>query len=134
MKKKLYKKAQPKEDKKFPSNYRNIPEKLNRDEVVFFVGFVSILVAILIVTADLYSNFAKQKSLSDEKIRVLNEVAFWQSEVKVRPDYRDAYLNLALLNFQLKNFEESRKNLDRSLKLDPNFKEGRELERLLDAL
>ena len=61
MKKKLYKKAQPKEDKKFPSNYRNIPEKLNRDEVVFFVGFVSILVAILIVTADLYSNFAKQK-------------------------------------------------------------------------
>lgn len=132
MKKKFYKKAETKEDKKFPRNYRNIPEKLNKDETVFFVGIISILVAILIITADLYSNFAKQKDLSDGKIRVLNEVAFWQSEVKVRPDHRDAYLNLALLNFQLKNFEESRKNLDKSLKLDPNFKEGRELERLLD--
>ena len=132
MKKKFYKKAKPKEDKKFPRNYRSIPEKLNRDEGIFFIGFLSILIAILLISLDMYSNFEKQKSLSRDRVKIFEEVSFWQSEVKLHPNFRDAYLNLALLNFQLKNLEESKENLDKSLELDPNFEEGRELEKLLN--
>ncbi|MBI2621237.1 MAG: hypothetical protein HYW63_01135 [Candidatus Levybacteria bacterium] len=129
--KKVYKKGKAKESKQFPSIYRIIPEKLNRDETVFFVGFVVILAAILIISLDLYSNFIKQKILIDEKTKVLNEIAFWESEVRTHPKFRDAYFNLALLSFQLKNIDESRNNLDKSLEFDPNFEEGRELEKLL---
>src|SRR3989344_7296436 len=104
MKKKFYKKAKPRKDKKFPRNYRSIPEKLNRDESVFFIGFLSILIAILLISLDLYSNFERQKKLSKERVKIFEEIGFWQSEAKLHPNFRDAYLNLALLNFQMKNF------------------------------
>ena len=133
MKKKFYKKAKPRKDKKFPRNYRSIPEKLNRDESVFFIGFLSILIAILLISLDLYSNFERQKKLSKERVKIFEEIGFWQSEAKLHPNFRDAYLNLALLNFQMKNFVESKKNLDKSLELDPNFEEGRELQQILDS-
>lgn len=133
MKKKFYKKSKQKAEK-LPSNYRNIPEKLNADRVVFFVGFLSVLIAISLISIDIYTNFEKQKELTNEKFRVLREVSFWENEIKVRPGFRDGYMQLALLNFQLKNFNESRENLDKALVLDPNFEKGRELERLLDSL
>ncbi len=133
MKKKFYKKSKQKAEK-LPSNYRNIPEKLNADRVVFLVGFLSVLIAISLISIDIYTNFEKQKELTNEKFRVLREVSFWENEIKVRPGFRDGYMQLALLNFQLKNFNESRENLDKALVLDPNFEKGRELERLLDSL
>ena len=130
--KKIYKKAKPKEQK-FPRNYRNIPEKLNRDEVVFFVGMLCLLTAILIISLDLYSNFRQQEILTQKRTEVLNQIAFWQSEIKTRPNYRDAYMSLALLNFQLRDLDKTRKNLDKALNLDPNFEKGRELEKLLNS-
>ena len=133
MKKKFYKKSKPQGKKKFPSNYRSIPEKLNRDESVFFVGMLCLLIAILIISLDLYSNFRQQEDLTQKRTEVLNQIAFWQSEVKIHPNYRDGYMSLALLNFQLREFDETRKNLDKALKLDPNLEKGRELEKLLES-
>ena len=132
MKKKFYKKAKQKESKKFPSNYRTIPEKLNRDETVFFVGSLVIAIAMLIISLDLYSNFAAQKRINEERVRVLNQLNFWGNEVKIRPNYRDAYFSLALLNFRLRDMESARKNLNEALRLDPNFEKGRELEEILN--
>ncbi len=133
MKKKFYKKSKSKENKKFPSNYRSIPEKLNRDEIAFFVGILAVLIAVLIISLDLYSNFRQQKSLTQERMGVLRQVAFWQNELKTHPNYRDAYFSLALLNFQLRDLEASRENLGKALSLDPNFEKGRELEEILNT-
>lgn len=133
MKKKFYKKPKRK-DEKLPSNYRYIPEQLNADRVVFFVGFLSVLVAISLISVDIYSNFEKQKMLTNEKFKVVREISFWENEVRIRSGYRDGYMQLALLNFQLKNFTEAKENLDIALFLDPNFEKGRELERLIDSL
>lgn len=133
MKKKFYKKAKPKEVKKFPSNYRSIPERLNRDETVFFVGTLAILLAILIISLDLYSNFTTQKKLNEERISVIKQMNFWESEIKARPNYRDAYFSLALLSFRLRDMESARRNLNEALRLDPNFEKGRELETILNS-
>ncbi len=133
MKKKFYKKSKPQKKKKFPSNYRSIPERLNRDESVFFVGMLCILIAILIISLDLYSNFKQQEGLTQKRTEILNQIAFWQSEIKIHPNYRDAYMSLALLNFQLRKFDETRKNLDKALKLDPNLEKGRELQQILNS-
>ncbi len=133
MRKKFYKKPKRKEEK-LPSNYRNIPEKLNADRMVFFVGFLSVLIAISLISVDIYSNFEKQKALTNEKFKVVREISFWENEVRIRPGYRDGYMQLALLNFQLKNFTEAKENLGIVLALDPNFEKGRELERLIDSL
>ena len=127
--KKVYKKAKPQQ---LPRNYRFIPEKLSGDSLGFFIGTVCILAAILIVSLDLSSNYKEGKKIISEKGKVLNEVAFWQNEVKIHPDYRDGYFSLALLEFQLRNLSETRSNIDKALNLDPNFKEGRDLQKQLE--
>jgi tetratricopeptide (TPR) repeat protein len=143
MKKKFYNKntkkvgvgesSEKRKKQELPSNYRNIPEKLNTDRTVFFVGLVVMLFAILLISLDIYLNFQKQKNLTNEKFRVIREISFWENETVARSNYRDGYMNLALLNFQVKNFKEARSNLKKVFELDPNFEKGRQLERLLDS-
>lgn len=132
MKKKFYKKSVKQKNEELPSNSRTIPEKLNTDGYIFLVGFTVVLVAISLISLDIYANFNKQKELTNEKFRILKEVSFWENEVITKPGYRDAYMKLAVLNFQMKNFTEARVNLEKALELDPNFEKGRELEKLLD--
>lgn len=119
--------------KKLPSNSRSIPERLNSDEIVFLVGTIAVLLAMFVVSMDLYTTFNKQHGLVQEKNKVIREIAFWENEVKVRPDYRDAYFSLALLSFRLKDVDASRKYLNKALEIDPNFEKGRELEKILDS-
>lgn len=144
MKKKFYKKntkivdvgesAGKKRKQQLPSNYRTIPEKLNTDKTVFFVGLVIMLFAISLIGLNIYLNFQKQKNLTNEKFRVIREISFWENEVARHSNYRDGYMSLALLNFQVKNFKEARNSLKKIFELDPNFEKGRELEKLLDSL
>jgi len=131
--KKTYKKAEPQKSKKFPRNYRIIPEKIKREELIFTIGIFSIFAAILILSADLYSNINEQKKVTDEKIRILNEISFWQNIASERPNYRDAYYNLAILNYELRDFETAGLNLEKALSLDPNFEKGKELEEILNS-
>ncbi len=129
--KKVYKKAKPQKLKQLPSNSRFIPENIDRDELICFTGIFCILAAILVVSVDLYRNFNEEKRLTAEKIKTLSDKAFWEYQIKERPDYRDAYFSLALINYKIKNFDEAQENLDKSLSLDPNFKEGKDFEEFL---
>ena len=128
--KRVYKKSKPK-GQEFPRNYRFIPEKLTGDGFAFLVGFLFILASIFVVSLDLYSNYTKNLMLNNEKIKVQNELIFWQKEVGKMPNYRDAYFKLALLNYQLKDFDKANEYLKKTLSLDPNFEKGKELEKLL---
>lgn len=123
-----------KENKQLPSNYRTIPEKLNSDKLIFLVGFASVFGAVILISLNVYLAFERQKSLINERFELVKELSFWEREVKEKPDYRDAHMSVALLNFRLKNFTASRDNLEKVFSIDPNFKEGRELEKILDSL
>ncbi len=132
-KKKFYKKAKPKtEPKKLPRNYRFITEKIHSDHLIFFIGITCIIIATIIVSFDLYSNYKTQKQLTAEKVKVVKELAYWQKEVGDKPNYRDGYFSLALIYYQLKDFENSSENLDRAMNIDPNFEKGKELRVLLE--
>lgn len=130
--KKVYKKAKPQQVRQLPNNSRFIPEGVDRDELIYFTGIFCILAAILVVSVDLYRNFNEEKKLTAEKIKTLSDKAFWEYQIEARPDYRDAYFSLALINYKLMNFNEARENLDKSMDLDPNFKEGKDFEEILD--
>jgi hypothetical protein len=71
--KKVYKKAKPKQ---LPRNYRFIPERLNGDSAAFFLGTICILIAISIISFDLFSNFKEEKKKIAQKSNVLREVEF----------------------------------------------------------
>lgn len=129
-KKKVIKKGKP---QKFPRNYRIIPESWSKDEVAFFAGAVLILIAILVVTFNLFLNLNDENKLANKKIKLTRQEIFWKEQVKVHPDFRDAYFSLALVEYQLNNLAEAKINLDKALVLDPNFKEGKELKSKLSG-
>ncbi len=119
----------------FPKNFRFITENLiskfvHRHRRRFLIGFTTLLIMLAIVTVSLdsYINYQENKRLIQERVRIGKEIKFWQSAVDRFPNYRDAYFELALLNYQLKNFNKAQEYLNETLKLDPNFKEARELE------
>lgn len=64
-----------------------------------------------------------------EKIR--REIDYWQEIVKEKPDYRDAYLKLAVLNWQVYENEKARLFLQKALDLDPNYELGRKVEEII---
>jgi tetratricopeptide (TPR) repeat protein len=131
-KRRFYKKTKPKEAvKELPSNSRIIPEKFVSDHLVFFIGFICILLAILIVSLDLYTNYKEQRQLAYQKVKVDQDLKFWQNEVKENPDYRDGYFSLALLYYQLKDIKNASRNLDKAMNIDPNFEQGKQLREIL---
>lgn len=130
--KKVYKKAKPQKAKQLPNNSRFITEGIDRDEVIYFTGIFCILAAILVVSVDLYRNFNEQKRLTNEKIKVLSDLSFWEYQKEERPDYRDAYFNTAILAYRLKDFGKAKENLNQALIIDPNFEEGIEFRKFLE--
>jgi len=125
---------------KFPKIFRFITEQKYFKKIkkhqwrLITAGFVSaiILGAIVITGADSYRNYKENKKLTEKRRNIENQIRFWESVNKKYTGYRDSYFQLALLEYQLKDFNKSRKYLKEVLRLDPNFKEGRKLEKTLD--
>ncbi|OGH21395.1 MAG: hypothetical protein A2958_01205 [Candidatus Levybacteria bacterium RIFCSPLOWO2_01_FULL_38_13] len=123
---------------KFPNIFRSIAEnnfflKVKKNQRAILIGFVSTLIfgAVLVVAVDSYRNYKENQKISRERAKIENEITFWESSLINYPNYRDAYFKLALLNHQLKNFDKAEKYLEKTLQIDPNFREGRKLEKIL---
>lgn len=125
---------------KFPRIFRFITEQKYFKKIkkhhwrLILAGFVSaiILGAIVIVGADSYKNYQENKKLGEERKNIEIQIKFWQSINQKYPNYRDSYFQLALLEYQLKDFDKSRAYLNEVLRLDPNFKEGIKLQEILN--
>lgn len=119
--------------KQFPRNFRFITDNLisryiHKYRKRFLISFTTLLIllAIATISLDAYINYQQNKRFTQERIKIGKEIKFWQSAVDRFPNYRDAYFELADLNYQLKNFDKAQEYLSKALKLDPNFKEARE--------
>ena len=73
----------------------------------------------------------ENKRLSENRENIRAQIKLWQSVNQKSPGFRDSYFQLALLEYQLKDFNKSREYLEEVLRLDPNFKSGRKLENIL---
>jgi len=124
---------------KFPNIFRFITEQKYLKKIkkhqwrIITAGFVFaiILGAIVIVGADSYKSYMENKRLSEKRENIRAQIKFWQSVNQKSPGFRDSYFQLALLEYQLKDFNKSREYLEEVLRLDPNFKSGRKLENIL---
>jgi tetratricopeptide (TPR) repeat protein len=63
---------------------------------------------------------------------LVKEQAFWQNQIKEKTGYRDAYFSLAIVDYRLNDFQESLKNVEKSLEIDPSFKDGTELKKIIE--
>lgn len=72
----------------------------------------------------------QQKRYSDpEDIRRL--IAAWEKIVEEKPNYRDGYLQLAILHYKLYKNDKAKEYLNKALDLDPNYEPARELEEII---
>lgn len=112
---------------KFPRISRRITDK----KVWSVVASVVIGVAILIVGADLQKNIQNKQNIKKERIKIAKDIEYWEKTIEKYKDFRDAYFQLAVLEYRLGEFEKAKSYLKRTLELDPNFEEARDLEKLL---
>lgn len=124
----------------FPNIFRFITEQKYLKTIkkhqwrLITAGFISAIIigAIVIVGADSYKNYQENKRLSEKRANIEAQIKFWQSASQKYPGFRDSYFELALLEYQLKDFNKSEEYLKEALRLDPNFKSGRKLENILN--
>jgi len=70
------------------------------------------------------ASLKQQKNLSDPK-DIKKLIHFWEKIVAEKTDYRDGYLQLAILNYKIQEY------LKKALIVDPNFEPALELEKII---
>jgi len=58
-------------------------------------------------------------------------INLWEKIVAEKPNYRDGYLQLAILNYKIYENEKAEEYLNKALAIDPNFEPARELKVLI---
>lgn len=121
---------------KFPSIYRRITDKFllisNRARHLIIILFLSILLVLTINFGfDLLNNVQNKIQLDTQRQKILAQINYWKEITNKYKGYRDGYFQLAVLEYRLNNVEDVNMYLQKALALDPNFREGRELEQIL---
>lgn len=129
------KKSQPeqqviKKSRQLPSIYRFFTDKKLIGIVVLFVA---LFVFIGLAGAQAYRHYQEKEKVLSERKEVLAKISYWQNVVIEKKGYRDGYFQLAILWYQLGQNDKSQIYLSEALKLDPNFEEGRKLEKVLSS-
>jgi len=123
---------------KFPRISRLIPEAVLtfvRDEKYVLLASLSgvfFFCLMLYMIVQLSASLQVQKRGEVERARVVSDRAFWEAVTKERPEYRDGYFMLALLEYRMGRKKEASQNVSKALKIDPNFVQGVEFKKILD--
>jgi len=56
----------------------------------------------------------------------------WEKILSEKPEYRDAYLNLAWLHYQIYENQKAKENLKKAIDLDPNFEPTLKLQKIIN--
>lgn len=141
IKKKLYK-------KKSPSNSRTITEsksfkfafpkissfkllKLYKGALKIFVIFTFVITAV-IVGLDLQNNLLMKKNIDSQREILIKELSFWEDFISEHQNYRDAYFQASILEYKLGNALKAKEYVGKGLALDPNYQEGKKIEKFLN--
>ena len=118
----------------FPKNLRFITEytlseaQSNNIKIVL-VSVFSIFLLVLIVLQGLilWHNLMLQKTYEQQRVRLQNEINYWQGIATKYQGDRDVLYRIAALQYKMGNVAEAQTYVKKALELDPNFPEGRVL-------
>lgn len=152
----MKKKKNSKPASQFPNIYRTITESgffknleknefrlLNQPKLkkpIAFISIILVFLAVLLLLAGigifsikLYKYFNSYRQISAQRQNLEEKVNFWQSIADKYEGYKDAYFQIALLEYRLGNFEKAKEYNNKALILDPNFEDAKKLEALLEG-
>ena len=115
---------------KFPNISRIIND---RNFISIFIGSVLILIAIGILSFDLRRTYYQNKSEVAQKQKLLNQQNFWINALNKYSDYRDGYLALAKVDYELNEREDASKMVNKALSIDPNYQDGISFRKILQG-
>ena len=131
-KKKINKKAS-----KFPNIYRIITERgalILRKRMTIISMYVIVYLAMTVIIAYLainfYQNFSTYQKVSSERIKIVSQINTWQSIIKKYKDFKDGYLQIAVLGYRLGDYNKARIYCDKALLLDPEYSDAIELNKV----
>ena len=87
-----------------------------------FIGFASV---------ELFHNLEHKKQLENKQKQLYTDIRHWQEMAVKYPESRDVYFRLAVLEYQVGAKAKAKEYIEKVLEFDPNFKEGRSMEKLL---
>ena len=70
------------------------------------------------------------EEIKAEPQKIKNEISFWEKVVASKPDYRDAYLQLSILHYQIYETQKAKAYLEKAREIDPNFESTKNLEEI----
>jgi len=79
-----------------------------------------ILKLVLNLRPSLKKQLQQTKSFVYQPEKIKTEISYWQKVLENKPGYLDAFLRLAVLNYQLKNYLQAENYLKQAQQLDPN--------------
>lgn len=127
----VYEKPQEKQKASFfPKIFRFITEQWLL--LLSSIASIVILVAIVLQGINLYHNLQEERKIEEERGKTEKELAFWKESLNTYKNSRDIYFKIATLEYRLGNKNGARENLNKALEVDPNFKEGREMEKQIN--
>lgn len=75
---------------------------------------------------------AEDKVTQPGKVR--QEIASWEKILETRPNYRDVYLRLAILNYQVGEIKQAQSDWEKANYLDPNNEEVIKVGKIISSL
>ena len=130
----------------FPNIFRIIPErkfidKILKSKLLFYISSSLMITAclvfalvIIILGIFLYKNSVLLVVNTNQRHQLQNRINFWQSIAQKYKGYKDAYFQIAVLEYQLGDVRNAKQENSRALLLDPNFNDAKKLENLLNKL
>ncbi|MFH1186656.1 MAG: hypothetical protein V1697_00620 [Candidatus Levyibacteriota bacterium] len=123
---------------RFPRISRFITEKsgflLNNKYsrvVIYSLIYISLISITVYLGLNFYNNYNTQKELSLEREKVSVQIKVWQGVIDKYPNFKDAYLQLAVLEYRVGNINKSRVYVKKALVLDPEYSDAIELDKKL---
>lgn len=131
---------------KFPKIYRIITEpfhlfkksKKKKSEIFKKLKFQSLVTfyivtsaLILLLSFDLLISLQKQKEINFERTKIKSEIKLWEAISAKYQGYKEAYYQLALLNYRIGETDKAKFYVNKALYLDPNFEKARDLQKTI---
>jgi hypothetical protein len=98
--------------------------------LVFIV--IGLLFGIVIFSLKTYQYYAQAQNIVVQRQQMQSKINFWKSISEKYDGYKDAYFQMAILDYQLGNISKAKLENKKALTLDPNFIDARKLEIVLN--
>jgi tetratricopeptide (TPR) repeat protein len=93
---------------------------------------VGLICGIAFFSLRTYQYYQTAQRIINQRQQIQSKINFWQSIAEKYEGYKDAYFQMAVLDYSLGNLQKAKMENKKALSLDPNFVDAQKLEVLLD--